>query len=263
MRLINTDTLEFKEFIGTPEPYAILSHTWSEDEVSFRDFYDKPRRETQRGFEKVRFTCKQAREDGISYAWVDTCCINKESSAELSEAINSMFKWYQRAQICYAYLEDVSESGVGLSSSRWFTRGWTLQELIAPRSIDFFGAGWKRLGSKDGLVVQLAEITSIDITILAGTSKLGQASVAERMRWASNRKTTREEDMAYCLMGIFDVNMAMLYGEGPKAFIRLQEEIMKETDDQTLFAWKASPESAANYPYPCITRRRPVRAIAT
>ncbi|KAH6689882.1 heterokaryon incompatibility protein-domain-containing protein, partial [Plectosphaerella plurivora] len=237
MRLIDVKTLEFKDCIGTPDPYAILSHTWGEDEVSFRDFGDEQKRTTQRGFQKIKFASQQALDDGISYVWVDTCCINKESSAELSEAINSMFKWYERAKVCYAYLEDVSDLAASLSSSRWFTRGWTLQELIAPRSIQFFGTGWKILGSKESLLRLLVEITNIDITILAGTSKLSQVSVAERMRWASHRQTTREEDTAYCLMGIFDVNMAMLYGEGPKAFIRLQEEIMKETDDQTLFAW--------------------------
>ncbi|KAK3990675.1 hypothetical protein QBC44DRAFT_358106 [Cladorrhinum sp. PSN332] len=200
-------------------------------------------------------TCKQAEKDGLLYAWIDTCCIDKASSAELSEAINSMFKWYRQAVICYAYLADVSDVGdddhheasdSSFSASKWFTRGWTLQELIAPVKLRFFDSKWKRIGDKQTLESAIHIITRIDVEVLRG-GNLKDVSVARRMSWASDRQTTREEDIAYCLMGIFDINMPMLYGEGKKAFIRLQEEILKEIGDESMFAWKAADDSLALY----------------
>lgn len=256
MRLIDTGTLEFTWFPKTPPPYAILSHTWGPDEVTFADFTNLSTRATKSGFTKIKQTCEQALKDGFSFAWIDTCCINKESSSELSEAINSMFRWYRDAAICYAYLEDASEkiklpitSSSSISHCRWFTRGWTLQELLAPKEIVFFGAKWTTIGRKTELKEILEQITGIPCTILTGNMRLDQSSVANRMNWAAKRETTREEDIAYCLMGIFDVNMPMLYGEGRNAFIRLQEEILKQTQDDSLFAWRASEESACEAPY--------------
>ncbi|KAH7311606.1 heterokaryon incompatibility protein-domain-containing protein [Stachybotrys elegans] len=254
MRLIKTDTLELEEFSGQPPPYAILSHTWGEEEVSLQQFQDPASRTTRAGFEKITMTCKQAQKDGLDYAWVDTCCIDKSSSAELSEAINSMFTWYRESERCYAYLPDVPEDDdpwsaeSTLPKSSWFTRGWTLQELIAPRNIVFYGEGWHRIGDKKDLQDQLERITKIDKHILQG-GPLSKVSVAKRMSWAAHRKTRRKEDIAYCLMGIFNVNMPMLYGEGSKAFIRLQEEILKDSEDQTLFAWRATPDSAKAVPF--------------
>ena len=192
---------------------------------------------------KIQFSCAQAAKDGYGYIWVDTCCIDKSSSAELSEAINSMYKWYQNAEKCYAYLADVP-TGADLwpkqssfRRSRWFTRGWTLQELIAPSNLIFYSAEWLYLGTRYVLSSLLTEITGVDYTILAGARGIENASIAKKMSWASNRVTTRVEDIAYCLMGLFAVNMPMLYGEGDRAFIRLQEEIIKNSDDQSLFAW--------------------------
>jgi hypothetical protein len=164
----------------------------------------------------------------------------------LTQAINSMYFWYQQAGVCYAYLDDVStpngltglaEIPKSLPNSQWFTRGWTLQELIAPKVVWFFSESWTEIGRKDNLVQELSRITGIHADALQPAAKMKQFSVAERMSWASNRVTTRTEDKAYCLMGIFDVNMPPLYGEREKAFIRLQEEIMKSSDDQSIFAW--------------------------
>lgn len=173
---------------------------------------------------------------------INRCCIDKTSSAELSEAINSMFRWYQNAQACYAYLADVSsDSGPSqepseFSKSRWFTRGWTLQELIAPSNVVFYSRDWHILGTKDQLADLLERITRIDCETLRGQD-LQFVSVSKKMSWAAHRKTSRVEDIAYSLLGIFDVNMPLLYGEGKKAFLRLQEEILKVSNDQTLFAW--------------------------
>jgi hypothetical protein len=239
---IRTSRLECVDFNPNEiEPYAILSHTWTKDEVLLADVVNGTA--ADRGaYEKVRFACEQAISDGFGYVWIDTCCIDKTSSAELSEAINSMFAWYRGAAVCYAYLSDLGsrrEGGVqSLAKCRWFTRGFTLQELIAPAHVVFYkGDEWIPIGDKTSLSKKLAQITKISEEILTGTRPFETASVANRMGWACKRRTTRPEDIAYCLMGIFNVNMPLLYGEGTKAFFRLQEEIMKQTTDHSLFAW--------------------------
>ena len=241
MRLINTRTLEFEEFIGSQiPPYAILSHTWEDDEVSFKDMID-PAYTNKKGYRKIDMTCRLASEAGIDYAWVDTCCIDKSSSAELTEAINSMYQWYKDSVVCYAYLSDLPQSVYledHLPRCRWFSRGWTLQELIAPNSVQFFDNAWNMRGSKLDLEKQLSAITGISRLALQGTQVLSDLCVAQKMSWAARRETTRLEDTAYCLLGIFDVNMPLLYGEGKKAFHRLQEEIIRSTPDFSIFAWK-------------------------
>jgi hypothetical protein len=255
MRLINATTLKVHEFLNEfmIPPFAILSHTWEEEECTLQQMTDaKASRVTKRkGFTKILLCCKQALKDELQWAWVDTqvlevpqtqnradrcrCCIDKTSTAELSEAINSMFRWYRKASICYVYLTDVKDI-TQLASSRWFTRGWTLQELISPSKVWFYNANWEYLGSKRGLSAQIQQITNIDALALE-TGIVATVSIARRMSWAATRRTTRVEDRAYSLMGIFDVNMPLLYGEGEKAFHRLQEEIMRTSDDQSLFAW--------------------------
>ncbi|KAK0649679.1 hypothetical protein B0T16DRAFT_457070 [Cercophora newfieldiana] len=250
MRFIDTESLELVESADYEQQrYAILSHRWEADEVSFDDFQVPSKRADQAGFKKIQFACEQALTDGYRLAWVDTCCIDKSSSAELSEAINSMFNWYQGAGVCYAYLSDVEDVGVRFDGSKWFERGWTLQELIAPSNVVFYSSNWEKLGEKATMTSRLDRITRINAGVLEGSKSLQSVSVAERMSWAAHRKTTRPEDIAYCLMGIFDVNMPMLYGEGSKAFVRLQEEILRNSEDQSLFAWTASEESARNSPF--------------
>lgn len=242
MRLINVHTLKLEES-WDEKTYAILSHRWGDGEVSFGDMQDPAVTSNMKGYGKIRKACKQAVSDGHDYLWLDTCCINKESSAELSEAINSMYRWYKAAAICYAYLADVDGTAIDddvmvqqVRSSVWFTRGWTLQELLAPQHVVFYNQQWEFLGTKQTLSKHLTPWTGIDEAILNG-EPLSRRSIAQRMSWASQRGTTRVEDRAYCLLGIFDVNMPMLYGEGEKAFLRLQEEIIKRSDDHTIFAW--------------------------
>lgn len=174
----------------------------------------------------------------------DQCCIDKTSSAELSEAINSMFRWYKDALVCFAYLCDLQtaqQPGAleGFQDCRWFTRGWTLQELIAPAVVLFFDQGWNLRGSKSELMGEIEAITGIEAWVLVASTAVSEVPLAKRMYWAAKRQTTRVEDVAYCLLGIFDVNMPMIYGEGSKAFIRLQEEILKKTTELSLFAWEA------------------------
>ncbi|KAK0102259.1 hypothetical protein ONS95_005881 [Cadophora gregata] len=238
MRLLNTTTLLLEEFIGDNIPgYAILSHRWENEEVTFQDLREG-RGPNMPGYSKITGCCRQARLDGWKYAWVDSCCIDKTSSAELSEAINSMFKWYKDSQVCYVYLSDVKcRSGFG--RSQWFTRGWTLQELLAPEFLIFFDKNWKDIDTKLRLLGELSSITGISTQYLADPEG---ASVAQIMSWASARHTTRIEDQAYCLMGLFGIHMRPLYGEGNKAFLRLQLEILRTSDDETIFAWRSEIE---------------------
>ncbi|OBT70618.1 hypothetical protein VF21_10350, partial [Pseudogymnoascus sp. 05NY08] len=250
MRLINVDTFELEEFMDHRSTrYAILSHTWGKGEVTLGDMQrGLSRAEGLPGFEKIRGACRQAASDGFKFVWVDTCCIEKSSSAELSEAINSMFRWYSDAEICYAYLSDVAEVGDGpeaksqFRNSRWFTRGWTLQELLASKKVIFYSREWVEMGSKEDFATTISEITGIDPEAL-GPLDITRFSVAERMSWTSSRVTTRQEDIAYCLLGLFGVNMALLYGEGERAFVRLEEEIIKISDDHSIFAWTSSSEA--------------------
>ena len=223
---------------GEIPSYAILSHTWDrgeDDEVTFRDIMDGAGHD-KKGFQKLQFCSIQAKVDKLYYCWVDTCCIDKSNEKELTTAINSMFRWYQNAAICYVYLSDVSvyrqddqvlhkEWKSAFYNSRWFTRGWTLQELLAPKVVVFYSCDHTRLGDKRSLEQIICEITGIAVEALQGRS-LNNFSVQERFRWKETRQTTEEEDIAYCMLGIFDVSMPLVYGEGQeKAISRLRREI--------------------------------------
>lgn len=239
MWLVNTTTLQLEEFYPSQAPpYAILSHTWDHEEVTFRDM-SSPSASSKKGYAKIVETCRLAKLDHLDYAWIDTCCIDKSSSAELTESINSMFKWYRNGKVCYAFLADLLPGlPDSLGSCRWFTRGWTLQELLAPRRLEFLDMKWEHIGSRYDFADTISARTGIPCTALSGEVPLSDFSVAARMSWAANRQTTREEDESYCLLGIFDIAMPLLYGEGGcGAFRRLQEEIIKRISDMTIFAW--------------------------
>ena len=234
-----------KDYVKDAPPYAILSHTWGrdEDEVTFHDLQNGSGT-GKVGYAKLQFCGRQAKKDGLNYFWVDTCCIDKSSSSELSESINSMFQWYQNAEECYVYLWDFPpDSDVSrLPLCHWFTRGWTLQELIAPNVVKFYDCKWNLFGTKVELVNIISSSTGIPSRLLLGRSTLSDSSIATRMSWAAQRKTMRLEDEAYCLLGIFEVNMPLIYGEGMRAFRRLQEEIIKRNNDLTIFAWELPRE---------------------
>ncbi|KAI1802645.1 HET-domain-containing protein [Daldinia bambusicola] len=250
MRLINVNTLELKEFINEKAPpYAILSHTWEgSTEVTFQEWgraaVDDAIR-SKEGYIKILGACRRARSDDLQYLWCDTNCIDKTSSAELSEAINSMFAWYRDSTVCYAYLYDVKSIDT-FATSRWFTRGWTLQELLAPSKVLFFDNTWALLGDRSVLAELISEITRIHIGALMDPETIANFSVAQRMSWAADRQTSRQEDIAYCLLGIFDINMPLLYGEASRAFMRLQQEIIRKSNDQSILAWDMRyPDSCA------------------
>jgi hypothetical protein len=276
MRLINTRTLKFKEFSNTEQlkhKYAILSHRWIEDqEVSYVDFllltdqadldidFSAPRtltwlenKKRTSGYAKILRACEQALSDGNDYIWIDTCCIDRKSSAELSESINSMWTWYLNSKICYAYLGDVActdqlsstDSQSSFERSQWFTRGWTLQELLAPPKVRFYDQHWNLICERYEESALISRLTNIDEYYLLPQSWLGSetppAYISTKMTWAANRTTSRPEDMAYCLLGLFGVNMPLLYGEGfHRAFQRLQKELLarpaSSAPDETIFA---------------------------
>ncbi|KAG1888320.1 heterokaryon incompatibility protein-domain-containing protein, partial [Suillus subluteus] len=254
MRLLHTSRL----ILETPtdgQPYAILSHRWLADhkELSFQDLQrtQVPPKEGPHGFKKFQGARDRASLDGLDYIWIDTCCIDKTSSAELSEAINSMYAWYRDSAVCYVYLHDVGteeDPQSGFEDTDWFQRGWTLQELIAPDNVYFFNKNWIMIGSKASFASTLSEITHIRQDVLLGNPYV--PSIAEKMSWAAGRKTQKIEDRAYSLMGLFGIHMPIIYGEGEKAFRRLQLEIMKSSDDQTIFAWHDS----LDYPNPVRNR---------
>ncbi len=276
MWLLSTDRAELKRFSApeaVEEGYATLSHTWKHegedgpDEQSFQEVQEitkqcKSENTNPRDFvsEKIRRCCELAESHGYKWVWIDTCCIDMTSSAELSEAINSMFRYYSLAAICYGYLRDVStvafshedlakECNYGhpryaeFHMSIWFQRGWTLQELIAPRLFVFLSSSWEVIGAKADLAELLEYFFRIPAAVLRLHVNHTKFSIAQRMSWFQRRRTTRPEDEAYCLLGLFDICMPPLYGEGRNAFRRLQEEILKQSPDTTLFAWVGLTDS--------------------
>jgi hypothetical protein len=294
MRLLNTTTLELKEYFDNRIPkYAISSPHWEDGEVSLQDFIairrlEEPKYKPYAGFLELSMTtpkdspgpkkivkcCEIAASDSLEWVWIDTYCIDKNSSAELSEAIKSMYRWYAKAEICYAYLADVTTAvGADLSrlfstgqecgfdydeyialyeangdipvefrQSKWFTRGWTLQELLASNHLLFLTKNWTPFGTKFNVANKINAVTGIPMNTLGWgpVSPLRPFSVAQKMSWAADWVTSRIEDIAYCLLGILGVNMPLLYGEGRRAFRRLQEELLKGPADETIFMWDRS-----------------------
>ncbi|KAI0537070.1 heterokaryon incompatibility protein-domain-containing protein [Xylaria digitata] len=276
MRLLNVKTLRLEGFLLTKKrpKYAILSHTWLEEEVLFYHIENLERLalEKLKGFAKVKESCAQAQADGYDYIWIDTCCIDKSSSAELSEAINSMWGWYRQSDMCYGFLSDIKGNDTkSIYRSRWFKRGWTLQELIAPKNFKFgtsqYNKDWQELGRRERLAGLVSNITGIDEHVLSRNQNgkhahdiepsnllcavcglpesideiLRNISVASKMSWSAKRETTRCEDRSYCLLGLFGVNMSLIYGEGEtQAWRRLLDEIIRKSNDQSVFAFDFS-----------------------
>ncbi|KAF4819142.1 Vegetative incompatibility protein HET-E-1 [Colletotrichum siamense] len=240
--LINVHSSKLEKFQNQFPRYAILSHTWGEekDEIHFGDIQKDQFSKTGPGRAKFDRCSQQAKADGFDYVWIDTCCIDKSHHTDYSEAITSMFSWYQMAGRCYAYLADVPDRETStfdndFRQSRWHTRGWTLQELLAPKDLVFYSNSWTKIGEKRTMSGMIEEATGIPAQFLDG---FRDASFAQRMSWAAKRATTRVEDMTYCLYGIFNVSLPIMYGEGASAaFSRLQEAILQRTPDASILAW--------------------------
>ncbi|KAI0325475.1 hypothetical protein GY45DRAFT_1216470, partial [Cubamyces sp. BRFM 1775] len=243
MWLLQTKTGQLRHFADPrtmKEPYAVLSHVWSYDEQVFRD----DTHSILSGLSpKIASFCERACADGFELAWMDSCCIDSSSSAEVSEVVNAVYEWFRRAAVCYVYLADVESEDDPFApnsqfrQSRWHSRLWALQELLAPSRIIFLSKDWHALGTKASLSVPIQEVTGIPRSVLLGITPLSSVSVARRMSWASRRRTTRIEDYAYALMGLFGIKLPTIYGEGYHAFTRLQEKILRQIPDQSIFLW--------------------------
>jgi len=280
MHLLNTRTYKLSldsdfdperatKKLGEKLTYAILSHPWEtkEPEINFADLHPRYNPSGLKGgnlekthpnsYRKIVGACDKAAEQGHRWIWVDTCCIDRDSSADKARAIGSMFDWYSKAEVCYAYLRDVSWSAASTPSpqmfrsqddptqnSIWFKRGWTLQELLAAKVVEFYGHDWTRMGTKKSLANVIGGITGIEERYLNDSSSIHEASVATRMSWMAGRRTTELEDIAYSMFGIFGVNMPLVYGEGRMAFMRLQQTIIQSRDrrDESIFAWVTPPQ---------------------
>lgn len=271
MRVLDTTTFELsfngQEYFKS-QGYAILSHRWLGPEITFQQIERYSHELRQAGpyqmnnpqLDKIRGACTTARQLGLKWMWIDSCCINKESSAELSESINSMFKWYQDSQVCITYLQDVDfqspahrpgESSIFYNSnsqapSEWFSRGWTLQELIAPRDMRFFDTNWNYMGTKESMASDIENITGVSAAYLTGAQDFREACIATKLSWMAGRTTTREEDVAYGMLGLFNITMTPQYGEGQYAFLRLQHELLSKTTDESLFAWQMPDPTAGS-----------------
>jgi hypothetical protein len=229
-------------------PYAILSHTWGDEdeEVTYQDIRAH-RGQHKSGYTKLEFCAKQAKKDGLQYIWADTCCIDKTNLVELSEAIVSMFRWYRQAEKCYAYMSDVSFGDLAESSprylwepsfcaSRWHSRGWTLQELLAPAIVEFYTSDEYYIGSKSSLEFLLCDVTDIPVSALRGKD-LSTYTVEERLEWAVGRQTKKIEDEAYSLLGIFGIFMPLIYGEGSNAMLRLRSQLPVSPLTKTIISY--------------------------
>lgn len=249
MRLINVNTLNIGGDEQPQSKYAILSHRWGDDEVTF-DTYPAARKAIEdyllqrssanilSGIAKVAGACKLCRKLKLDYLWIDTCCIDKRSLREESKAINSMFSWYDEAEVCLTYMVDVGKDAKTFLQSQWFTRGWTLQELLASRKIVFYDQTWDEIGTKSSLSAQITAATRISHQHL---QNFRLASIATKMSWQAGRTTTRTEDIAYSMFGVFDNGMDIRYGERDKAFRRLQEEIVhRHPQDESILAWTSN-----------------------
>lgn len=243
MRLLNTRSLRLEVFHDDVPPYAILSHTWGDQETTFHAFTTATNPDmTKAGWQKIQNACDHAAYHGWEYIWIDTCCIDKSDITELSEAINSMFRWYEAAGVCYAFLADVvfpsdehnAVKGVDFQQSRWFTRGWTLQELLAPPVLEFLDAEWNPIGSREDWASEIEKATGIK---QAHLTDFHQCSIATKLSWAANRLTTRIEDHSYSLLGLLGVYMPLIYGEREHAFTRLQHELVRKYNDESILAW--------------------------
>lgn len=246
MKLLNTRTLQVHQALLQPPPYASLSYTWSgtSDESTAPTL-------TQR-----QSACTEARRLGLEWLWLQSLCIDRSSAADISESINFLFRVFQDSAVCLVSLGDVSleagkttpeVAGNLLRKSRWLRRIWTLTELIASKEIIFFDRDWRQFGTKTSLLCELSDATRIDLPVLEDSQCLSEFSIGRRMSWASACSYDREEDLAYALIGLFSVSMTILYGEGYLAFLRLQDEILKSTDDASLFCWQAGPHATQEY----------------
>lgn len=244
MWLINTSTVRPREFTSSTPPYVIFSHTTATTEASFEELEQTRSDSCKEKFNIIERACDLARAAGIEWLWNHSACVDERSSAALSEAINSLAQVHRNCEYIIIYLEDLDWEPGGedltserLATCRWIRNIWAIPEIIFPREASFYSSEWKQIGTKKSLLLHLSSIIGIDRAVLEDSDCLEDYSIARRMSWASEMSVSRIEDSAYALLGLFDISMPIVYGEGRKAFLKLQEEIMRDTDDLSLLAW--------------------------
>lgn len=260
-----------QETVSTYFKYVTLSHRWGWDEPLFRDIQGEAvyHGKSTHGMAKLQTFCAFAAKYGYKWAWSDTCCIDKESSAELQEAVGSMFSWYRQSSLTIVHLADVSDDDK-LSNSEWFKRGWTLQELLAPRVILFFTQDWSLYQDPSSsnhkedsfILAELEKVTSITSRHLKDFHP-GMDDARSRLQWASTRRTTRPEDIAYSLFGVFDLHLPVLYGESKgNALGRLLSEIISQSGDISVLDWvgTASPFHSCFPAHIAVYQTHPLRS---
>lgn len=252
MRFLHTKTFVLHDFTGPPSSYAVFFHAHGSDDIGFEDFSKPQMLLCKDGFHRLWQACSRARNHGSEWLWSDAVCIDRGSSTALTEAFNSLARIYQHCIFSIIYLEDLPCSdcvGGGLekrlAKCAWLRNVWVLPQLIFPKHSFIYDRDWAEIGTKASLARQLSLVTSIEQSVLINPAALGEYSVAKRMSWASHLEASRPEDRSFALLGILGVHMPIVYGEGQKAFIRLQEEILRDTNDYSLFAWR--PEVPQEY----------------
>ncbi|KAI9164067.1 Vegetative incompatibility protein [Paramyrothecium foliicola] len=276
MKFLHTTSLQPVSWLDRPpSEYAIFSyHYWNAQSTRPSIITNSNRTPALAGTEngdldsdKAQFdknvaqACDQARIRNIDYIWIYALCVNAVSSADINEAVVGSFRLIWDAALCIVHLSDLTPLPEGgeakslegldteISRCRWFTRGWTLQELVAARSVEFFDSGWNHRFSKNPLsarplLEEVSRISNVDASVLAQRETLFLTSLGRRIWWAARRETSRPEDVAYCLVGICGIQgqLTPRYGEGGhSAFLRLQEKILKSTNDLSILAWAKKP----------------------
>ncbi|KAI6007493.1 hypothetical protein EDC04DRAFT_2611339 [Pisolithus marmoratus] len=248
MYLLNVATQQLED-IHELRPYAILSHALQAGETVYFHQVGTESVRMQPGYEKVETCCEPARQGGLKYIWTDTCCANANNSAAYTETTTLAYTWYQQAHVCYTYLDDVDgsedsrEKHSTFKRSRWFRLTWTLGELSAPKHVLLR----ERLDNDRN---EGRPFECIHRDALEYPERVPCFSIATRMSWARGRTSTKHEDRVYALMGLFGVNLPILYGEGEtRTFLKLQNEILKTTDDQSIFAWHSAGGASTSSEY--------------
>jgi heterokaryon incompatibility protein (HET) len=254
MRLINVRTLDLRKFNQHPPRYAILSHRWiDEQEICLQDWEVyvanqdplSSQIKCKSGFIKIQNACIQAQKRGFEWLWADTVCIDKRDNSEVTKSVNLMFSWYQSASVCFAYMHEVSnnnqrlkwteDNAVVRKTPEWFTRGWTLQELLAPKKLLLSDQDWNCIGDRENCAQVITKFTGIPLSALCGKD-IQSYSYADRLAWAKGRQTTEPEDRVYSLLGLLGVSLpAVGYGIGLKAALwQLESAIEKQRADGNL-----------------------------
>lgn len=251
MLLLHTASLELCEFGSDAPPYGTFSARWEDDTLGHEDLPSPQTAHQRPAFQALQRACSECQNHGLQWLWNDAVCINRRSIDALSKTLNSLAEIYRKSRLCIVYLHDLFDTEAshfdverGLSSCSWIKHVWMLPQLIFSTVLQFYDAQWMHIGSKRQLSAELSRITAIEEGVLDGSESLEDYPNCVKMSWAAGLSAEAIEDVAYSLLAVFNVNMTIRYGEGMESFLRLQEEILKNTDDYSLLAWQPIPNQS-------------------